>query len=224
MNSMPGSAIQLVPKAVQGSPLMKKGGFDVFEGLPDRKTCARLLAEARHCLATAKPSDVSVSDNEEVRGGRPARRFLSAIGGAVQEGLYQDRGVIHFLETICNVPILPTGGRGTYTYYARSGDHLALHRDIETCDVALITCLLDRHNPGSSGGVTRLYPQRQTEPLSRIRATPGFGSINVRVLAGQTMVMFGGVVPHAIVPLEAGEMRVVSVLCYHAYSMVFSPP
>lgn len=208
--------IQSVPEAIRNSPLMRNGGFDVFERLPDRNTCAQLLDEARRCLATARSSEIAVSDDEEVRGGQPARRFVSASGGAIQTAFYRDRSVIRFIETLCNAPVLPTGGRGTYTYYARPGDHLALHRDIETCDVALITCLLDRHGSGSSGGVTRLYPERQNERLSQIRASPELGAISVRVRVGQAMVMFGGMVPHAIMPLGFGEIRIVSVLCYRA--------
>lgn len=195
---------------------MKKGGFDVFEGLPDRETCARLLGEARQRAATAKPSEIPFADNEEVRGGQPARRFLSASGGAMQTEFYQHGGLARFLETICNAAIVPSGAQGTYTYYARQGDHLALHRDIETCDVSVITCLLDHHEPASTGSCTRLYPSRQNEPLSMIRAYPDCGAVNVRLAPGQTMVVFGGMVPHLITPLGAGERRIVSVLCFRA--------
>ena len=216
MNDTVGHSVRLqsVTAAIQSSTLMKKGGFDIFAGLPDRNYCGQLLNEARRCLSAAAASEILVSDNQEVRGGRPARRFLSASGSHAQTAFYHDSGVIKFLRTICNAPVLPTGSTGAYTYYARPGDHLALHRDIETCDIAVVTCLLDRHNTGSCGGLTRLYPWRQTEPLSQIRASAHLGAISVRVLEGQTMVMFGGLVPHAIMPLGVGELRIISALCY----------
>jgi hypothetical protein len=193
---------------------MQKGGFDVYQDLNSAALCGRLLGEAWQCSAFAQPSEISFSDNEEVRGGQPARRFLSAPGGQVQAGFYHAPDVIGFLQSICNAAVAPTGALGTYTYYACPGDHLSLHRDIETCDVAVVTCLLDRHKCGGCGGLTRLYPQRQREPLSHIRASPNLGAVTTRVAVGQTMVMFGGLVPHAILPLGVGELRVVSVLCY----------
>ena len=186
MNDRLGQAPQLgaVPPAMRDSILMRKGGFDIFRGLPEANTCTRLLEEARKCLSAAAPSEIGVSDDQEVRGGRPARRFLSANGGAIQSAFYQNPEVINFLKSLSGLPVRPTGGSGTYTYYVRAGDHLALHRDIETCDVAVITCLFDRHNPGSRGGFTLLYPGRQTEPLSRIRATSQLGSSECAGLGG----------------------------------------
>ena len=112
----------------------------------------------------------------------------------------------------------PTGKSGTYTYYARPGDHLALHRDIETCDIAVVTCLLNRHREGSAGGLTRFYPTRQHESLTTIRATPRDSAVSIRLPVGHTMVMFGGLVPHLIEPLGLGELRIVSVLCFRAYA------
>ena len=36
----------------------------------------------------------------------------------------------------------------------------------------------------------------------------------VRLPVGSTMVMCGGLVPHLIEPLAAGELRIVSILCF----------
>lgn len=205
---------QPLPRAIHDSALMKEGGCAIYDHLPGIAACAGLLQEARLCLHGAIASAVATSDSEEVRGGNPARRFISAGGGEEQAAFYRHPDTTRFLAAICNSPVRPTGESGTYTYYARPGDHLALHRDIETCDIAVITCLLDRHREGSVGGLTRFYPARQNEPLSHIRATPADGAVIVRIPFGHTMVMFGGLVPHLIEPLNPGELRIVSILCF----------
>lgn len=68
------------------------------------------------------------------------------------------------------------------------------------------------------GGRLCLYPDRLFEPLSIIRATPQQGAIKVRLDPGQTIVLFGGLVPHALLKVAAGQARIVSVLCYRAQS------
>lgn len=205
-----------VPQVIRDSPLMKAGGCAIHGHFPGPAGCAKLLEEARQSLRGAVVSTVATSNGEEVRGGNPARRFISASGGEVQQTMYRDPEWAGFLGTICNVPVRPTGGKGTYTYYARPGDHLALHRDVESCDITVITCLLDRRKDGSTGGSTCFYPTRQHEPLSRIRATPGEGAVRVHLPVGRTMVMFGGLIPHLIEPLNPGELRIVSILCFRA--------
>jgi len=205
---------QPLPRAIRDSELMKSEGCAIFDRFPGAAVCARLLAESRLCLQGAVTTAITTSDDEEVRGGNPARRFISAGGGSEQMAFCNDPKTMRFLSEICNAPVRPTGECGTYAYYARPGDHLALHRDIETCDIAVVTCLLDRHGEGSSGGLTRYYPDRPHEPLSRIRATPDDGAMRVRVPVGSTLVMFGGIVAHLIEPVAAGELRVVSILCF----------
>jgi hypothetical protein len=205
---------QSVLRAICESTLMKKGGCAIYDHFPSAAVCARLLAESRLCLASAVATAVTTSDGEEVRGGNPARRFISAGGGEEQAAFYRNPKTARFLGRICTCRVRPTGEHGTYTYYARPGDHLALHRDIETCDIAVVTCLLDCHCKGSTGGVTRFYPVRQHEMLSQIRATPDVGAVNVRLQVGHTMVIFGGLVPHLIQPLAPSELRIVSILCF----------
>jgi hypothetical protein len=203
-----------VPSAIRDSPLMKKGGCAIYKNFPSGLVCAGLLAESRLCLSGAVATAVATSEDAQERGGNPARRFISASGSDEQARFYHDPKTARFLARLCIGLVCPTGECGTYTYYARPGDHLALHRDIETCDIAVITCLLDRHRRGSAGGLTRFYPARQYEMLSSIRATPDVGAVSVRLQVGHTMVMFGGVVPHLIDPLGPGELRVVSILCF----------
>ena len=203
-----------LPCDIRDSPLMRNGGCAIFDYFPGANICTRLLKESRLCLHGAVASAIATSDGEEVRGGNPARRFISAGGASEQAAFYRNPDTAHFLTKICNAPVRPTGKSGTYTYYARPGDHLALHRDIEMCDITVVTCLLDRHRDGSTGGLTCFYPERQHEPLSHIRATPDAGAMSFRLPAGSTMVMFGGLVPHLIEPLAPGELRIVSILCF----------
>jgi hypothetical protein len=207
-----------LPCHIRDSALMKNGGCAIFDYFPGANACTRLLLESRLCLHGAVASAIATSDDEEVRGGNPARRFISTGGGGEQAAFYRNPETAHFLAEICNAAVRPTGESGTYTYYARPGDHLALHRDIETCDISVVTCLLDRHRYGSNGGLTRFYPERQHEPLSRIRATPSTGAMTVRLPVGNTMVMFGGLVPHLIEPLAPGELRIVSILCFRVHA------
>jgi hypothetical protein len=199
---------------IRDSALMRAGGCAIIDCFPGAGACTRLLTESRRCLHGAVACRIDTPDDEEVRGGNPARRFISAGGGPEQAAFYHAQETTRLLAEICNAAIRPTGERGTYTYYSRPGDHLALHRDIETCDVSVVTCLLDRHFDGSTGGLTRFYSGRQDEPLSRIRGTPDDGAESVRLAVGSTMVMFGGLVPHLIEPLATGELRIVSILCF----------
>jgi hypothetical protein len=193
---------------------MKKGGFDVFEGLPDDQHLDLLLAEARASAATARLNDVAIPEGGEWRGGSPARRFWSAPGGPVQRGVYHASRMRRFLAELCGVPLAPSGGQGTYTYYAGAGHHLGIHRDVESCDVAVITCLHDNGRSDVKGGLLVLYPERLDEPVPAIRKRPTDGAVGLQLRPRQTLVMLGGIVPHAVLPVGRGQARIVSVLCY----------
>jgi hypothetical protein len=201
-------------RRVVNSALLRAGGFQIYDGVPEASFCQLLLDEAVGHSASAHESLVAHSDGEEVRGGSPARRFLSVPGGEVQRALYWAPWVGRLLRTLTGMTIEPSGGRGTYTYYARPGDFLALHRDVDTCEIAMITCLADTVDSGQAGGLLTLYPTRLFEPLSSIRSAPHRGAVTVRLSPGQTIVMCGGLVPHCIGPVAAGQVRIVSVLCY----------
>lgn len=207
--------LQSIPPQARESSLMKKGGFDIFEGLVDERGRRLMLEEAMTLKIAGCRSEVVYSDAEDVRGGSPARRFHSARGGDVQDGFYNSEWTMKFLRSICGPSLNPSGQRGTFSYYVQPGDHLAIHRDIETCDVAVITCLLDvPPDPKGDGGRLCMYPTRAFEPLSSIRATPERGAVRIRLLSGQTIVMLGGIVPHSVLPTAPDQHRIVSVLCY----------
>lgn len=205
-----------IPEVIRRSHLMKRGGFEVFEGLVDEKLRRDMLAEAVALLPHATRCEVLTSDDQEVRGGRPRRAFSNGQGGPLQHAFNQSPAVLEFLRRLTSPGLTLTGEIGTYSYYIKAGDYLDIHRDIVTCDVAVITCLHDRVLTDGDGGYLCLYPQRTSEPLSWIRATPGAGAVKVRVGVGQTIVLYGGIVPHALLPVAEGQARIVSVLCYRA--------
>jgi hypothetical protein len=101
---------------------------------------------------------------------------------------------LHVLRAGWRPPCRPPGRR----VLRRGGDHLPV-RWSTAC---------------RSGGMLRLYPDRLCERLSAIRANPERGAIKLRLMPRQTVVMFGGIVPHAILPVADGQVRIVSVLCY----------
>ena len=192
---------------------MQRGGFDLLPNLIPPAQRFELLAEALDCWEHAQETCMLHSDGEEIRGGEPARRFLTAAGGANQTALYRSAEVAATLSKTAGVQVVPTGAGGTFTYYARPGDFLTIHRDIVTCDLAVITCLHDAAESGS-GGKLCFYPDRLTERLSVIRAAPLRGARTLRLETGHNVILFGGVVPHCVLPVAAGQVRIVSVLCY----------
>ena len=202
-----------VPVALMRSPLMRSGGFQVFEGIADDFIWRSLLDEALGQKELTE-NNVDCIDAEEIRGGAPRRRFLNSSGGVFQRSFYHSPWLIDFLRRLTTPVLEPTGGNGTYTFYTRDGDFLDIHRDVVACDVAVITCL--RNGGGTQGGELCLYPERINEPLSSIRATPEEGTLKVRLEERQTIVMYGGVVPHALLAMAKGQSRIVSVLCYRA--------
>jgi hypothetical protein len=206
--------LQPLPAIIRKSALMRDGGYAIYEGAVDDNTRNLLLAEAVELSLQATEGNVAISDDEQVRGGRPARRFLNASGGPLQDALYGAPWLLELLRGISCPTLTPTGPRGTYSYYARPGDYLAIHRDIVTCDLAAITCLSDISDAAHEGGMLCLYPERIVEPLSAVRATPEAGAVKLRLTPGQTLVMYGGIIPHALLPVAEGQVRIVSVLCY----------
>ena len=204
-----------IPSEIMESNLMKRGGFDVFEGLIDTPTRNEMLSEALTLLPDATECEVHISDDEEVRGGTPRRRFTNGRGGSLQQAFNTAPWLLDFLRGLTTPELIYTGEVGTYSYYLRAGDYLEIHRDIVTCDVAVITCLHD-NSIDEYGGRLCLYPERWIEPLSEIRATPERGAATLRLGVGQTIVMYGGIIPHALLPVAEGQARIVSVLCYRA--------
>ncbi len=208
-----------IPDIIQRSPLFQRGGFVLIDHLLEPANLAGLQRESLALNSQASENLMLETDRSgfEInfgRGGSPARKFLSTQGGAVQDAFYQSNALTTMLETLCQTRIKPTGARGTYSYYAREGDFLALHRDILQCDLTLITCLFD-HTKGTAnclGGVLRLYPNYNLQSLSSIN--PHSSSRDLRLQVGQSLALLGGIVPHEVLPTSAGQIRIVSVLCF----------
>jgi hypothetical protein len=199
---------------IRGSRLMREGGFGVYRGIVDEELGEMLRAEALAGWLGA--SDVTVTEDgaAETRGGMPARRYLTAHGGPVQDAFYAASWLAQILGDMTGLHFHPTGARGTYNYYVRSGDHLALHRDVRCCDLAVIAGLVAEDPCGSGGGRLRLYPDRLDEPLSAIRAAPDQGALELSLGAGETLLLLGGMVPHALQPTGDGQRRIVSIMCF----------
>jgi hypothetical protein len=217
--STPNPRANQIPNVIQRSPLYQRGGFMLIDQWLEPSNLALLQREALTLGSQAAENLMLETDRSgfEInfgRGGSPARKFLSTQGGMIQDAFYQSVTLKTTLETLTATSIKPTGARGTYSYYAREGDFLALHRDILQCDLTLITCLFDhtRSAVNSLGGVLRLYPNYNLQPLSSIN--PHSSSNDLRLGVGQSVALLGGIVPHEVLPTSAGQIRIVSVLCF----------
>ncbi len=204
-----------IPKKMLLSPFFQQGGYTILRNWLTPDFLAALAAEARERKILATGVHISKSDSELVRGGSPARKFLNAPGGDIQRSLYENRSAMQAVANLAQLPVAPTGSCGTYSYYCRPGDYLTIHRDIATCDVAVITCL-EEEGIASSGGKLCVYPSRVHESLAQVRRDPTRGALPLRLAPGETVVLFGGLVPHCTLPVVAGQNRVVSLLCYRA--------
>ena len=205
-----------LPPEIAASRLLAESGVGVYEGLVAGSTLQGLIDESTRSYATAADQGSAAPNPEEDRGGVPLRRFLTGRGGPVQQGFYHSAWVREFLEGVTGLRLKPTGSAGTFSYYVRPGDFLDLHRDILTCDIAVITLLYQEGAGSSQSGALCVYPDRHREPLSAIRRKPNEGAYAVLPEVGQTMVLLGGVIPHYVAPIEANQRRVTSVLCYRA--------
>lgn len=205
------------PKHIQQSPLWTlHRGCRIVPDLLEPSLLRALRDEALAVAHTAVESNVPHYDNELWRGGNPARKFLSAHAGAAQEAFYQNPKMIQFLSALLACPVKPSGTRGTFTYYSRTGDYIGVHRDVDSCDVAVITCLYDSPSPQQNAGKLVVYPGRIDDDNRTIRQSPAEGAELYRLAPGETAILLGGLVPHAVLPVVAGQARVVSILCYTA--------
>jgi hypothetical protein len=211
------AAVPLIDDAILRSPMVAHGnGFGMYAGLPDPYTFNALFNEAAELYPSATIQQSWEADLEECRGGRPRRSLLTSTGGAIQDAWYASDHLRRFLSSQIGLPVVPAGNRGSYSYYARNGDFLDLHRDVEACDVTVITVLHDNSPPTDPGGALTLYPGLIREALSTIRQHPEHDAQLVKILPGQTLFLFGGVVPHRVVPVGEGQLRIISALCFKA--------
>ncbi len=202
------------PQEILQSRLFLARGYLVVSGLFDEETLRALRAEANLVRAEGQRAYVAHSDGTEGRGGAPARAYRSAPGSNLHQGLYGCQQMAETVGRLCGVKVAPTGG-GTYSYYEQAGDFLALHRDVLQCDIALITALSDKTGNGSTGELT-VYPKFVRETLSTVRTAGRAGGSFLPLARGQTVILLGGLVPHEVVPMCAGQERIVAINCYRA--------
>jgi hypothetical protein len=202
---------------IAASELYAGGGYAVIPSLFTEMEMAELRVEALAARPKGKRNVFTEFVLCEGRGGSPQRAFLSAPGGHAQWRLFSAPAMMASIERITGLTVKPTGG-GSYTYYERAGDLLALHRDIETCDLAVITCI-EENTATCGGGRLLVYPQYITESLSTVRAAGAAVATTMWLRCGGTMMLLGGMVPHEVTPMGPGENRIVSVMCFRVLSV-----
>lgn len=201
-----------IPRHVTDSDFFKRGGADIVRGLFSRSIIDQLAQDAREQMPLAHRSILYESDNTwEGRGGKPARALSNIAGTQLQFGIYMNELVVRKLSQLTGLELSPTGG-GTYSYYHKEGDFLALHRDVLTCDVTVITCL-ENSRPTQSGALY-LYPNHILTPLSELRGRADRSGVVVDLEPGDVAILLGSVVPHEVSPLPQGQHRTVALMCY----------
>ena len=103
---------------------------------------------------------------------------------------------------------------GTYSYYTEANDFLDIHKDIYTCDMTLITCLHSNIRKESASGCLYLYTQRQPESLASLYQNRTWGYETIHLEPGDSILIKGGILPHGLNPIKAGDYRIISALCY----------
>lgn len=201
-------------------PLAGAGGVAVVDGLPDPGTTAALLREAMALYPDTEAQIVDRHDGATGRGGIPDRRLRTSGGGPVQDAFYTALWLSDFLSSVCGAPVVPTGGRGSYSFYVEEGDYLGLHLDIDACDVTLITVLRDDAPPGDPSGGLLVHPRHLGASLNEVRGRPDPAGGLVRAAPGQSIVLLGGLLPHETVPVDADHPRIISALCFRAEAPV----
>jgi hypothetical protein len=189
--------------------LWQSGGFTVVQNLLSTEELAELMAEAAAARPHAARNELATSDGTEGRGGSPARAFASSPAGMIQWKIFGTPERAAQISAICGLQVTATGG-GSYAFYERVGDFLAIHRDIEACDLAVITCLADT---AASGGLV-VYPKYWKTPLSVVRAASKSEAHALSMGPGESAILLGGVLPHEVMPMEPGQERIVSLMCY----------
>jgi hypothetical protein len=187
-------------------------GYRVTRLLGPRAQAA-LAQEATRCEITE--SHLERSPDEDVRRGNPARRLHTAVGGSALRTLYASATLAALLGRMTGAAWTPSAQLGTYSLYCRPGHFLDVHRDVETCELAVIACVYDHGAPAAgTAGALCLWPGRRHGRLAAIRADPERGRVVVRLRAGEAIVLMGGIVPHAIAPLAEEHTRIVAPLCF----------
>jgi hypothetical protein len=202
--------------ALYHGPLGHIGGVAVLDHVPDPAIVRALALEAHSAYLQSSRQECADGNDAEGRGGVPRRALRTAGGGPVQDALYASEQLHALLSAHCGAWIVPSGNRGSYSYYVEPGDFLDLHLDVDACDVTLITVLQDDTDPREPAGGLVVYPHALGARLSRVRAAPDMGAALVKAQAGQSILILGGLVPHRVEPIADRGPRIISALCFRA--------
>jgi hypothetical protein len=200
------------PAEVLQSRLFAAGGYLVVRGFFDEVTLQELRAEADQVRLDAQRMLVADSDGTEGRGGFPARAYLSGPGRELHWELHGCQQMAETLATVCGLGVSASGS-GTYSFYEQTGDFLAIHRDVEQCDMAVITSLTGCRMDCPAGELV-VYPDFTREPLSAVRAAGRGAGVSVPLDRGHSMILLGGILPHEVAPTSPGQERIVAINCY----------
>jgi hypothetical protein len=196
--------------------IQQHSGFAVYRNLFPMGDFRAMADEALEQYWEGQEERVDFAHGSDGRGGHPARRLVWSSGGEIHNAIYQSKDLHRFLTDLCGVSINPTGRLGSFNYYTRDGDFMGLHLDVDQCDLVVLTALRDESKPNDPRGAIRVYPRHLGRSLRSVRRERGAGAVTLKLLAGQSLVMFGGLVPHEILPVHAGQQRIVSALCFRA--------
>ncbi len=200
------------PATVLDHSYLARAGWFVVERLLADHDAEALAAEASavHATATVQRTDRPRHEDDGPRG-QPARWLESTTGGPLLEAFYNAPLLADHLADLTGVRWRPSGSNATYSYYRAAGHHLDLHRDVDECDLAVITCL---QRSGAGLPALELYPAAGHRSLTSIRSAPANDVVSVDLAAGESLVLLGGFVAHRLPPLGAGHVRVVAPMCF----------
>jgi hypothetical protein len=172
-------------------------------------------ALAREALPCHSAAEVWRLDRGSEDRGSPSRWLETAAGGPALRAFYTATAVAALLRRLTGTAWRPSGAGGSYSYYRREGHFLGLHRDVEQCDLALITCVYEHGAPAAGqSGALHLWPERTQERLGEIAADPEPGRVSVRLRPGESIILLGGIVPHTLAEIEKGHVRIAAPLCF----------
>lgn len=198
------------PQVLQ-SALWRAGGFLTLSGFPGANALAAMREEAAVVLEQAERQDWPHANPADWRGGQPIRFLSGKTAGPCLNEMYGREATVEMLRDMLAADLRMAGG-GSLTVYDRPGDRLGLHRDIAACDVTLVTCLWEEGERRE--GALRVYPEYSMRALSSIPADHANAGCTIPLRPGDSAVLLGGVVPHEVTPMAAGQRRVVSLVCY----------
>jgi hypothetical protein len=203
-----------VDEFLLSSPLVTEHrGFTTYDRLVPADALAEMTEEAREAYWQAREQRQQRRVGDEGRRSHPPRRLVSGGGGAAQDEVYQSGWLRDVLADLCRLPVEATGSRGSVNYYTRAGDFMGLHLDVVECELVVLTVLADRSDPDDQWGAYELFPGHVGAPLSSVRAGAP-DRVVTKLGPGQSLVLFGGLVPHLVRPVRDGQHRIVSALCF----------